>query len=161
MLVKGAPVVVDTNTVWCPYNTANFLTNIHKRHHSLPVRARYGVSYVNPACGLPFEMLRTSDCISSGKLYCEYGFSSELCKYEYPHKCYDSEFIIMLSLLYCANLLMWFCWWIYLYIYIVQFQNYIIRIQLWSSDCHSTHTLYTTPDEYSIALKSPFYWIIS
>ena len=31
------------------YNAVNFLTNIHKTSHSLPVRARYGVSFVSPA----------------------------------------------------------------------------------------------------------------
>ena len=34
----------------CRYNVVNFLTNIHKRHPiPRPVRARYGVSFVDPA----------------------------------------------------------------------------------------------------------------
>ena len=37
-----------SNTVQCRYNSANFLTNIHKRF-SLPFRVRYGVSFVDPA----------------------------------------------------------------------------------------------------------------
>ena len=38
-------------TVWCRNNTVNFPTNIHKRQtpHGSPVRARYGVSFVDLA----------------------------------------------------------------------------------------------------------------
>ena len=40
----------EVYTVPCRYNVVNFLTNIHKGHpHSLPVRARYGVLFVDSA----------------------------------------------------------------------------------------------------------------
>ena len=40
----------QSNIVQCHYNTVNFLINIHKRHpHSLALKGRYGVSFVDPS----------------------------------------------------------------------------------------------------------------
>ena len=38
-------------TAWCHYNAINFLKKISRRHHSSPIRAKYGVSFVDQASG--------------------------------------------------------------------------------------------------------------
>ena len=43
------PSMIYLSTMRCRYSTVHFLRNIQKRYSYLPVRARYGVSFVDPA----------------------------------------------------------------------------------------------------------------